>query len=91
VSANVLCFAVSFMLFGFVGGHSLWRFFLRKQLPSLVHAVVAALLLAYVGTEFQYNTTNPFPTPMSWMAAGVAVVSAGLIIRFELHQPNPWN
>jgi hypothetical protein len=91
VTANVLCFAVSVMLFGFVGGHSLWRFFLRKQLPSIVHAAMAVLLLAYVGTEFQYNAMNFLPTTMSWVAASVSVVSAALIIRFELQQPHPFN
>lgn len=87
----MLCFAVSTMLLGFVGGHSLWRFFLRKQLPSLVHAGTAVLLLFYVGVEFQVNVVTQLPTQMAWVTGIASVAFAALIIRFELAQENPWN
>jgi hypothetical protein len=91
MSPNVGVLAATAVLLAFVSAHSFWRFFLRKQLPSLTHGLVPLLLFAYVGENFQANVLQTLPTPMAWFTLGVSALGVLLVVRFELKQPSPWN
>ncbi len=91
VSFNVLVFAGLTLTLGFIGAHSMWRFFLRRQLPSLVHAVMPFLLWVYVAADFQANAVNFNPSVVSAVCLAVSGLGVILITRFELKQEHPWN
>jgi hypothetical protein len=91
MSANLAVFMLTMMLLGFVGAHSLWRFWIRKQLPSLVNAATAFLCIVYAGGSFQSNMLQPLPVEMGYVTLIVGIVGAFLIIKHELGQEHPWN
>lgn len=76
----ILTFLVTFFAFTIVGLHSVWRFVVREQLPSLVHAGTTACAtyaawLAFQGTvagdPMTAAPSMPSVVLMLWSAASV--------------------
>ena len=91
MTGNVLVFAGTSMMLGFLFFHSLWRFFLRRFLPSLVHSAMAALVFVYAALDFQERTVNWNPSTISVVVALTVTIGCVLVVRFELKQEHPWN
>ena len=91
MSANLAVFMLTMMFLGFVAAHSVWRFWIRKQLPSLVNAATAVLCVVYAGSSFQANMLQPLPVEMGYVTLLVGALGTFLIVRHELKQEHPWN
>jgi hypothetical protein len=91
VTWNLVVFGLTFMLFGFIGAHSVWRFFIRQQKPSAVHAVVSFLCIFYVGKDFSNNMMQFEPTVAAGVSLAIAFGGFALIVKHESNQEHPWN
>lgn len=85
--APLLAFLVTFAGCTFVGLHSIWRFVVREQLPSLVHAGMAAgttyaAWLIFLGTLAE-NPMEPWP---KGPAVGLACWAAGAAISIHFYE-----
>jgi hypothetical protein len=76
---------------GFICAHSVWRFAIRQQKPSLVHAAISVMAMGYVAKDFSFNMMQFEPTIAAGFALGTSAVCAYLIVRHETQQEHPWN
>lgn len=91
MSPAVAVFAFTACLLGFIGAHSLWRFALRTQTPSLVHAVMPLIVFYYSGAEFSSRLLEFYPSTVAVCMLAISVVSAVVIVRHEMKQTHPFN
>lgn len=88
-------FLVTFFCFLLAGAHSVWRFVVRQQLPSLVHAGNAALStyaawLIFLGEVAPNPMRFSVSTP-AMVVCGWAITSVVGIHLYELRQRQPYD
>ena len=91
----ILTFLLTLLACSFVGLHSLWRFVVREQLPSLVHAGNAAAMtyaawLVFLG-EIALDPLLPFPTTSALGLLAWGWTSAVAIHLYEIKQRVPYD
>lgn len=91
----VLIFLGTFVGFLLVGTHSVWRFVVRGQLPSLIHAGNAAACTYSAWLVFlahlPEDPMNLVPKTPAFVLFGWAWASVVGIHLYELHQRVPYD